>query len=154
MKVLFLKDVQGTAASGDVKEVAPGFARNFLFPRRLATHVTPDALRQVEKAKAASERRAGKVREEAGALAQQLGAAYISLSARAGEEGRLFGSVTNQDVADALEEQYGISVDKRKIAFPMRSRRRGRGWPRSIWGRASAPPSTSTSKPSRHHDCG
>ena len=118
MKVLFLKDVQGTAASGDVKEGAPGFARNFLFPRRLATHVTPDALRQVEKAKAASERRAGKVREEAGALAQQLGAAYISLSARAGEEGRLFGSVTNQDVADALEEQYGISVDKRKITFP------------------------------------
>ena len=118
MKVLFLKDVQGTAASGDVKEVAPGFARNFLFPRRLATHVTPDALRQVEKAKAASERRAGKVREEAGALAQQLGAAYISLNARAGEEGKLFGSVTNQDVADALEEQYGISVDKRKITFP------------------------------------
>ena len=118
MKVLFLKDVQGTAASGDVKEVAAGFARNYLFPRRLATHVTPDALRQVEKAKAASERRAGKVREEAGALAQQLGAAYISLNARAGEEGKLFGSVTNQDVADALEEQYGISVDKRKITFP------------------------------------
>ena len=118
MKVLFLKDVQGTAASGDVKEVAPGFARNFLFPRRLATHVTPDALRQVEKARAASERRAGRVKEEAGALAQQLGAAYISLSARAGEEGRLFGSVTNQDVADALEDQYGISVDKRKITFP------------------------------------
>jgi large subunit ribosomal protein L9 len=118
MKVLFLKDVQGTAASGDVKEVAPGFARNYLFPRRLATHVTPDALRQVDKARAASERRAGKVKEEAGALAQQLGAAYISLSARAGEEGRLFGSVTNQDVADALEDQYGIRVDKRKITFP------------------------------------
>jgi large subunit ribosomal protein L9 len=118
MKVLFLKDVQGTAASGDVKEVAPGFARNYLFPRKLATHVTPDALRQVDKARAASERRAGKVKEEAGALAQQLGAAYISLSARAGEEGRLFGSVTNQDVADALEDQYGIRVDKRKITFP------------------------------------
>jgi large subunit ribosomal protein L9 len=118
MKVLFLKDVQGTATSGDVKEVTPGFARNFLFPRRLATHVTPDALRQVEKARAASERRAGRVREEAGALAQQLGAAYISLSARAGEEGRLFGSVTNQDVADALADQYGITVDKRKITFP------------------------------------
>src|ERR1700694_334085 len=97
MKVLFLKDVQGTAASGDVKEVAPGFARNFLFPRRLATHVTPDALRQVEKARAASERRAGRVKEEAGALAQQLGAAYISLSARAGEGGRLFCSVPHPE---------------------------------------------------------
>lgn len=118
MKVLFLKDVQGTAASGDVKEVAPGFARNYLFPRRLATHVTPDALRQVEKARSASERRVDKVRKEAGALAQQLGAAYISLSARAGEEGKLFGSVTNQDVADALADQYGITVDKRKITFP------------------------------------
>lgn len=118
MKVLFLKDVQGTAASGDVKEVAAGFARNYLFPRRLATHVTPAALKHVENAKLASERRAGKVRADTEALAQQLGGAYINLSARAGEEGRLFGSITNTDVADALQEQYGISVDKRKITFP------------------------------------
>src|ERR1700716_3069438 len=118
MKVLFLKDVQGTAASGDVKEVAAGFARNYLFPRRLATHVTPAALQHVENAKGATVRRAGKVRAETEALAQQLGGAYINLSARAGEEGRLFGSITNTDVADALQEQYGISVDKRKITFP------------------------------------
>jgi large subunit ribosomal protein L9 len=118
MKVLFLKDVQGTAASGDVKEVAAGFARNYLFPRRLATHVTPAALKHVENAKVATERRAGKVRAETEALAQQLGGAYINLSARAGEEGKLFGSITNTDVADALQEQYGISVDKRKITFP------------------------------------
>jgi large subunit ribosomal protein L9 len=118
MKVLFLKDVPGTAASGDVKEVALGFARNYLFPRRLATHVTPNALTHVEKSKVAAERRLTKVREDAEGLAQRLGAAYINLSARAGEEGRLFGAITNQDVADALEEQYGISVDKRKITFP------------------------------------
>jgi large subunit ribosomal protein L9 len=118
MKVLFIKDVPGTAASGDVKEVALGFARNYLFPRRLATHVTPKALTHVEKSKVAAERRLTKVREDAEGLAQRLGAAYINLSARAGEEGRLFGAITNQDVADALEEQYGISVDKRKITFP------------------------------------
>src|SRR5438309_1992369 len=115
MKVLFLKDVPGTAASGDVKEVALGFARNYLFPRRLATHVTPNALTHVEQSKVAAERRLARVREDAEGLAQRLGAAYINLSARAGEEGRLFGAITNQDVADALEEQYGISVDKRKI---------------------------------------
>jgi large subunit ribosomal protein L9 len=118
MKVLFLKDVPGTAASGDVKEVALGFARNYLFPRRLATHVTPNALKHVEKAKVAAEARVVKVREDAEGLAQRLGAAYISLSARAGEEGKLYGAITNQDVADALEEQYGITVDKRKITFP------------------------------------
>ncbi len=118
MKVLFLKDVQGTAVSGDVKEVTAGFARNYLFPRRLATHVTPNALKHVEKAKVAAERRVDRVREEAEGLAQQLGSAYINLTARAGEEGKLFGAITNQDVADALQEQYGIAVDKRKITFP------------------------------------
>ena len=118
MKVLFLKDVQGTAATGDVKEVAPGFARNFLFPRRLATHVTPNALKHAENAKSSAARKVAKVREDADALAQQLGAAYITLTAKAGEEGRLFGAVTNQDVADALQVQYGITVDKRKITFP------------------------------------
>jgi large subunit ribosomal protein L9 len=118
MKVLFLKDVPGTAASGDVKEIALGFARNYLFPRRLATHVTPNALKHFEETKVAAERRVAKVREDAEGLAQQLGAGYINLSARAGEEGKLFGAITNQDVADALQGQYGITVDKRKITFP------------------------------------
>lgn len=117
MKVLFLKDVQGTAQSGDVKEVANGFARNYLFPRRLATHVTPKALDHVEKVKTASERRVVQAKEQADDLAQRLGAAYVNLAARAGEDGKLYGSITNQDVADALELQYGISVDKRKISF-------------------------------------
>jgi large subunit ribosomal protein L9 len=118
MKVLFLKDVTGTAQSGDVKEVAPGFARNFLFPRRLATHVTPAALKHVEKAKDAGIRKAAKAREDSEDLARRLGSAFISLSAKAGEEGRLFGAITNQDVADALQQQYGLTVDKRKITFP------------------------------------
>jgi large subunit ribosomal protein L9 len=117
MKVLFLKDVQGTASSGDVKEVAPGFARNYLFPRRLATHVTPKGLDHVEKVKAASERRATAARDQSDALAQQLGAAYVNLTVKAGEDGKLYGSITNQDVADALELQYGITIDKRKISF-------------------------------------
>jgi large subunit ribosomal protein L9 len=118
MKVLFLKDVQGTAASGDVKEVAPGFARNYLFPRRLATHVTPAALKHVEQTRAQVVRRASQAKEQAEALAQQLGSSFVTLTARAGEDGRLFGSITNQDVAEALDLQYGIAVDKRKITFP------------------------------------
>ncbi|MHB8509061.1 MAG: 50S ribosomal protein L9 [Candidatus Dormibacteria bacterium] len=125
MKVLFLKDVQGTATSGDVKEVAPGFARNFLFPRRLATHVTPAALKHVEQVKQQTVRRANRVREEAEALAQRLGGAFVTLSVRAGEDGRLFGAVTNVDVAEALETQYGITVDRRKISFPDQIRSAG-----------------------------
>lgn len=118
MKVLFLKDVQGTAHSGDVKEVTPGFARNFLFPRGLATHVTPGAMQHIERRRAQVETRAGKAKADAAELAERLASVYLTLSARAGDDGRLFGSVTNQDVADALELQYGITVDKRKISFP------------------------------------
>ena len=118
MKVLFLKDVEGTAKSGDVKEVAPCFARNFLFPRRLASHVTPGALKHVESRRNHAEQKVSAARGNAEALAQQLASAYITLTARAGEEGRLFGSITSQDVADALDLQYGIKVDKRKITFP------------------------------------
>jgi large subunit ribosomal protein L9 len=118
VKVLFLKDVEGTAKSGDVKEVAPGFARNFLFPRRLATHVTPAALEHVNRAAAQVTRRAGKAKEGAEALAQQLGGAFVTLTTRAGEDGRLFGAITNGDVAEALELQYGITIDRRKISFP------------------------------------
>ena len=118
MKVLFIKEVPGTAQSGEVKEVAPGFARNYLFPRRLATHVTPAALAHVDKMKNAAVRRVDKARADSEALAQRLGGAYVTLQARAGEEGRLFGSITNQDVAEALDLQYGITIDKRKITFP------------------------------------
>ncbi|HEY8739664.1 MAG TPA: 50S ribosomal protein L9 [Candidatus Dormibacteraeota bacterium] len=118
MKVLFLKDVEGTAKSGDVKEVTPGFARNFLFPRRLATHVTPGAVAHVDRMRGSADRKAARGRVDAEDLAQQLGTAFISLSARAGEDGRLFGSITNGDVAEALNLQYGISVDRRKISFP------------------------------------
>jgi large subunit ribosomal protein L9 len=117
MKVLFLKDVQGTAQSGDVKEVTAGFARNYLFPRRLATHVTPGALKRAEGVRALSERKATQAKVETEALAQQLGAAYLTIAARAGDDGRLFGTVTNQDVSDALQQQYGITLDKRKISF-------------------------------------
>ena len=125
MKVLFLKDVQGTAHSGEVKEVTLGFARNFLFPRGLATHVTPGALRHVENRKSQVEARAGKARATAEELAERLASVYLVLNARSGEDGRLFGSITNQDVADALELQYGITVDKRKISFPDQIRATG-----------------------------
>jgi large subunit ribosomal protein L9 len=118
MKVVFLKDVQGTASSGDVKEVAPGFARNFLFPRSLATKATSGAIKHAERTRDLGQRRLQHEREEAEDLAQRLGSVYLNLTARAGEEGRLFGSITSQDVAEALELQFGIKVDRRKISFP------------------------------------
>ena len=118
MKVLFLKDVEGTAKGGDVKEVAPGFARNFLFPRKLAVQPTAGAISHAERMKSGATRKAAKGREDAETLAQQLGTAFISLNARAGDDGKLFGSITNGDVAEALSLQYGITVDRRKISFP------------------------------------
>ena len=118
MKVLFLKDVEGTAKSGDLKDVTPGFARNFLFPRRLASQPTAGAVAHAERMRGSADRKAARGREGAEALAQQLGTAFISLNARAGVDGRLFGSITNGDVAQALETQYGITVDRRKISFP------------------------------------
>src|SRR5438067_13564638 len=98
MKVVFLKEVQGTAASGDVKEVAPGFARNYLFPRRLAVAATPAAMTHAAKTRAAAERKEAKVKADASELAERLATVYLNITARAGEEGRLFCSVTSQDV--------------------------------------------------------
>jgi len=125
MKVLFLKDVQGTAHSGDVKEVAAGFARNYLFPRGLATHLTPGAVRHVERRRGQADARVAKARATAEELSQRLASVYLTISARSGEDGRLFGSITSQDVADALDLQYGITVDRRKISFPDQIRATG-----------------------------
>jgi large subunit ribosomal protein L9 len=116
MKVVFLSDVKGTASAGDTKEVADGFARNFLLPRRLAVPATAAHLRELKQRVAASAARTNKELETAWALGARIEAAAVVLKVKAGETGKLYGSVTNADVAAALEEK-GIALDRRKIVF-------------------------------------
>jgi len=123
VKVLFLKDVTGTAKPGDVKEVAPGYARNFLFPKHLAVVADERVVDQIRKREEATRRRAEKQLTDAREVAGRLRKLTVTIYAKTGEGGRLFGSVTNTDVALQLKREAGIDVDKRKIEIepPIRS---------------------------------
>jgi large subunit ribosomal protein L9 len=115
MKVLFLKEVTGTAHAGDVKEVTPGYARNFLFPQHLAVVADDRVVDQVRKREEATRRRVEKELTDARDIASRLRKLTVTVYAKTGEGGRLFGSVTNSDVAQQLKREAGIEVDKRKI---------------------------------------
>lgn len=118
MKVVLLEDVRGTGKAGETKEVADGYARNYLLPRKLARPATRGALEAVDREKATAERRTQKELTDARALATQLESTQLILKVKTGKEGKLFGSITNADVASALKQQRDISIDRRKIEFP------------------------------------
>jgi large subunit ribosomal protein L9 len=122
VKVLFLREVAGTRA-GDVKEVTPGYARNFLFPKHLAVLADERTIEQVRRREEAARRRSEKALDDAKELAQRMRKLTVTIYAKAGEAGRLFGTVTNADVATQLKREAGIDVDKRKIEIepPIRS---------------------------------
>jgi large subunit ribosomal protein L9 len=115
MRVLFLKEVAGTAKPGEVKEVAPGYARNFLFPKRFAVVADDRTVEQIQRREEAARRRAEKALTEARELSTRMKKLTVTVYAKAGEAGRLFGTVTNADVAQQLKREAGIDVDKRKI---------------------------------------
>ena len=123
MRVLFLKEVAGSAKPGDVKEVAPGYARNFLFPQHLAVVADDRVVDQIRKREEATRRRAEKQLSDARDVAGRLRKLTVTIYAKTGDGGRLFGSVTNSDVAQQLRREAGIDVDKRKIEIepPIRS---------------------------------
>ena len=114
LKVVFRSDVRGIAQAGDVKQVSPGYARNYLFPRNLAFAATDATLRQWESERQGWLAKAARQRELTQGLAQTIEAAECRISAKAGPEGRLFGSVSRQEIAETLAKQ-GIAVDKRSI---------------------------------------
>jgi large subunit ribosomal protein L9 len=115
MRVVLSKDVQGLGSAGQVKEVSDGYARNYLLPRGLAVAATTSALEQVKAREGAEARRAARQETDAQQLAARLQAQPILIRAKAGEQHRLYGSVTAADIADALSAALGQPFDKRKV---------------------------------------
>jgi large subunit ribosomal protein L9 len=115
MQVLLMKNVEGLGHAGDIKEVAGGYAHNFLFPRKLAVPASEGALKQVEAAKEAETRRKERRATEARALAERLDGRTVVFRARAGDGERLYGSITNADIADELSRLVGRPVERRLI---------------------------------------
>ena len=115
MKVILSKDVQGTGKAGEVKDVADGYARNYLIPRKLAIPASGGALKHVEQRKAAEEKKAASEEAAARTLADRLTASPVVLTAKVGDQGRLYGSITTADIAEQLSAHLGTPIDKRKI---------------------------------------
>lgn len=116
MKVILLKDVKGQGKKGEVKEVSEGYANNFLFKQNLAAPATDGSMKVLEQQKKAEERKKAQEKADAQELGRKLGELTIQLKAKSGADGRLFGAVSNKQVAEALDKQ-GIKLDKRKIVM-------------------------------------
>ena len=123
MKVILSKDVETLGSKGDVVSVADGYARNYLVPKGMAIHASKGALRQAEQMRRAREEADRKRKEEAASKVASLAGSPVYISARAGEGGRLFGSVTNGDVARAVLDQLEEDIDRRDVLLeePIRS---------------------------------
>ena len=115
MKVILSQDIRGTGKKDQIIEVSDGYARNFLLPRKLAREATAEVLNSVSNARAADKHREDVKRKEAETLSHTLKGKVIQVVARGGEGGKLYGSVTNDQIATALKAQHGIEVDKRKL---------------------------------------
>jgi large subunit ribosomal protein L9 len=115
MKVMLLKDVYKLGRAGDIKKVADGYGRNFLLPQKLAMLATPGALKQVEKIRSQAEVRRTELNSELKSLADQINGITVVFAAKAGETGKLYGSITTQDVAAAIQEKVRFEVKKQQV---------------------------------------
>ncbi len=115
MKVILIEDVPGLGNAGDIKEVALGYARNYLIPKGLAVVATPSAVKEWQARLEARRAREARETERATALADRMAALTLTFQAKAGPTGRLYGSVTTADIAEALERELGVPFDRRKI---------------------------------------
>ena len=118
MVVILLKDVKGTGKAGDVVKVSDGYARNMLIPKGLAKEATQGNVRNLEKQKALAEEKRAEEKAAAQERADELEKIVLIVPSKGGENGKLFGSVTSMDVAKALQDQEGITIDKKKIEMP------------------------------------
>ena len=114
-EAILLQDVENVGAKGTVVDVSKGYLRNFLIPRKLAAPATKGAVEQARKRMEADEKAARDAIDRAQEHAEALNRTVLTLSQQAGEDGRLFGSVTSQDIVDAIQEARGITIDRRKV---------------------------------------
>ena len=117
MKVILLTDVKGKGKKGQMIEVSDGYARNYMLPRKLAQEATADAVNTMRMNDKATAERQARERAEAVAISKQLRELTLVVKAKGGGAGRLFGAVTNTEIADALKKNAGITIDKRKLVL-------------------------------------
>jgi large subunit ribosomal protein L9 len=117
MEVILLQDVNDLGRAGEVKRVSDGYARNYLLPKGMANKATPGALKEAEVQLKAQDRRQNKIEAEASGIADALVDVSLKFTAKSGETGRLYGSITAGDIAEALEKETGIVIDKRKLTI-------------------------------------
>ncbi len=117
MIVILKKDVKGTGKAGDVIKVSPGYARNMLIPKGLAVEATEGNVRNLEKQKKLQAEKQAEEKAAAEELANKLSKETIVIKTKAGEGGRLFGSITNKDISEAIEKQMNVKIDRRKIVL-------------------------------------
>jgi len=118
MKVILLQDVKGHGRKGDVVNASDGYARNYLLPNNLAIEATSKNLSDLNNKKAAENKRKEKELEEARKLADTISKLEVVVKAKCGDNGKLFGSVTNKEIADTLKAKHNINIDKKKIVLP------------------------------------
>ena len=118
MKVMLTKDVSNVGAAGEIKDVADGYGRNFLIPRKMAVLAGRGAEVEARRMRDAASRREAKERDEAQELAEQIGNKTVVVRLRVGAEDKVFGAITNEDIAVALKQQQQVEVDRRKIDLP------------------------------------
>jgi len=117
MKIILLEDVKGTGKKGQVVNASDGHARNFLFPRKLAIEATAANMAALEKQQKDAQNKVAKEVAAANELAEKLQAKPVTIAAKVGEKGRMFGSISNKEVAEAILSQLGVTVDKKKITL-------------------------------------
>lgn len=115
MKIILLKDVKGTGKKGEVKEVSDGYARNFLIKKGVAVEASQTNMKELDEKEKSKERKALIEYEEAVLLGKQMEEINIQIEVKAGEGGRLFGSITSKEIAEQLKKQKNLDIDKRKI---------------------------------------
>ena len=118
MKVVLTQDVKGQGKKDQIVDVSDGYARNFLFPKKLAVVADNKALNEVKNKEASKQYKIETEKAAANAIAAKLAEVVVKISVNAGADGRLYGSITSKDIAEALAKQHGVTVDKRKIVMP------------------------------------
>jgi large subunit ribosomal protein L9 len=117
MKVVLLQDVKDLGKKGELVSASDGYARNFLFPRKLAVEATEGRLKEIEDKKSSEKNRKEKELSAAKELAEKLSKLEVNFKTKAGENGKLFGSITGKDIAEAIKAQHKIEVDKKKVVL-------------------------------------